>query len=49
MKRWLRQLFCMHRELTKPYTVSGYGYTEYRMWFCCRCEKCMVEQIREQQ
>ena len=46
--KWLRQLRCKH-EPTNSFLVSGYGYTEYRVWFCQKCEKAFIEQTREQQ
>lgn len=49
MKRWLKQLFCSHQETTNEITVSGYGYTEYQMWWCCDCGKWFVKQTKEQQ
>lgn len=48
-QKWLQQLRCPHRQLTNEVTVSGHGYTEYQVWFCCGCEKGFVRQTREQQ
>jgi hypothetical protein len=49
MRRWWRQFWCKHSEVTNKVTVSGYGYTEYRVWFCNRCARSFIEQTREQQ
>ena len=46
MKRWLKQLFCRHSEITDALTVSGYGYSEYKVWWCCQCEKYFSKQTR---
>jgi transposase-like protein len=49
MKRWLKRLFCPHSRITNAITVSGYGYTEWQLWWCCDCDKCFLKQTREQQ
>lgn len=48
MKRLWRQFWCKHVP-TKWLTVSGYGYTEYQICFCERCEKLIWRQTKEQQ
>lgn len=48
MIKWLRQLFCKHEEVTNTLTISGYGYTEYQIKFCCSCSKALVTQTQEQ-
>ena len=45
---WLRKLLCRHSKTTNRLTVSGYGYTEYEVWFCCYCHKGFVQQTKEQ-
>lgn len=49
MRRWLKQLFCAHATKTNRIVVSGYGYTEYEMQWCLKCEKWFIKQTREQQ
>ncbi len=47
--KWLRQFFCSHRHVTNNVIVSGYGYTEYTVCFCLRCEKGLIRQTKGQQ
>lgn len=49
MKKWFRQAFCRHSFVDLPDAVSGYGYTEYRIWFCTKCDKLFWKQTQEQQ
>jgi hypothetical protein len=46
--KWVKRLLCKHSEVTKKLTVSGYGYTEYQIWWCCDCEKTFIKQTKEQ-
>jgi hypothetical protein len=48
MKKWLRQFMCKHIAQTAWLTVSGYGYTEYKICFCKQCEKLLWKQTGEQ-
>lgn len=48
LAKWWQQWRCKHEETTNRVTVSGYGYTEYRVWFCCRCAKGFILQTGEQ-
>lgn len=45
MIKWLKHLFC-HHEFTNKLTVSGYGYTEYQVWFCEKCPKVFGRQTK---
>lgn len=44
---WLRKLFHRH-EYTNRLTMSGYGYTEYQVWFCECCPKVFGVQTKAQ-
>ena len=50
MKRlmsWIKKLLHIHEhEFTNKLTVSGYGYTEYEIWFCKWCDKVFGKQTK---
>ncbi len=37
---------CEH-DYTEHLTLSGYGYTEYEVWFCKRCPKIFGKQTKK--
>jgi hypothetical protein len=47
MIKFLKKLFgsCDH-DFSGKLTVSGYGYTEYEVWFCKRCPKVFGKQTK---
>lgn len=47
MFEFLKELLCRH-DFTNKLTVSGYGYTEYEIWFCKKCPKVFGKQTKEQ-
>lgn len=47
MIAWIKSLFHRH-DFTNRLTVSGYGYTEYQVWFCKSCPKVFGVQTRQQ-
>lgn len=47
MIKWLKRLFHKHKhEYTGSLTVSGYGYTEYEIWFCKYCPEVFGKQTK---
>lgn len=48
MLNFIKRLF-HHHIYTNRITVSGYGYTEYEVWFCKSCGKVFWKQTRPQQ
>lgn len=45
--RWLKPK-CKHEVIT-GFRVSGYGYTEYEISFCKKCEELLWHQTQKQQ
>lgn len=45
MIKFLKRLFHKHK-FTNKLTVSGYGYTEYEIWFCEKCNKVFGRQTK---
>lgn len=46
--RWWKRWRCPHKDTTNRITVSGYGYTEYQIWWCCDCGQHFILQTQEQ-
>ena len=47
MIKWILRLFHRH-EYTNRLTVSGYGYTEYEVWFCKKCSRVFGRQTKNE-